>query len=45
MTRLSELKRRLVMVTVAGALLAGVFMLYLRPEFLTMLAEQVWACF
>ncbi|MEI7784969.1 MAG: hypothetical protein WCK08_11340 [Betaproteobacteria bacterium] len=27
------------------ALSAGVFMLYLQPAFLVLLAEQVWACF
>jgi hypothetical protein len=45
MNRLSELKRRLLIATVAAALLAGIFMLYLQPEFLRMVAEQVWACF
>ncbi|MCS4509253.1 hypothetical protein [Xylophilus ampelinus] len=29
----------------AAVLLAGVFMLYLQPEFLRALADQVWACF
>ena len=28
-----------------AAVLAGVFMLYLQPEFLRALADQVWACF
>ncbi|MFE8645345.1 hypothetical protein ACFX58_09710 [Sphingomonas sp. NCPPB 2930] len=28
----------------ATAVLAGVFMLYLQPEFLRALADQVWAC-
>ena len=28
-----------------GAVLLGVFSLYMRPEFLVMLANQVWACF
>ncbi len=45
MTRLSELKRRLMIAVVASAALAGVFMLYLQPEFLRLVAEQVWACF
>jgi type II secretory pathway component PulM len=45
MNRLSELKRRLLIATVAAALLAGVFMLFLQPEFVQMVAEQVWACF
>jgi hypothetical protein len=45
MTRLHELKKRLLIATVAAAVLAGVFMLYLQPEFLRVMAEQVWACF
>ena len=45
MTRLPEFKRNLLTAAVAVALLAGVFMLYLQPEFLTMVAEQVWTCF
>ena len=28
-----------------GALLLSVFWLYTRPDFLVMLADQVWACF
>ena len=32
-------------VLLAAAVLAGVFMLYLQPEFLRALADQVWACF
>jgi hypothetical protein len=31
--------------TAALAALAGVFMLYLQPEFMVGLANQVWACF
>jgi len=27
------------------AVLAGVFMLYTRPEFLVDMANQLWACF
>lgn len=27
------------------AALAGVFMLYTRPDFLVSLADQIWACF
>lgn len=45
MTRLSELKKTLLIAVVASAALAGVFMLYLQPEFLRLVAEQVWACF
>jgi hypothetical protein len=29
----------------AVAVLAGVFAMYLRPEFLVDLSNQVWACF
>lgn len=29
----------------AVAVLLGVFSLYMRPEFLVMLANQIWACF
>ena len=29
----------------AAAVLGGVFLLYLQPEFLRALADQVWACF
>lgn len=32
-------------VLLAAAVLAAVFMLYLQPEFLRTLADQVWACF
>ncbi len=45
MTRLSELKKRLMIAAVVSAVLMGVFMLYLQPEFLRLVAEQVWACF
>ncbi len=31
--------------TAACAVLAGVFAMYLRPEFLVTLADQVWSCF
>ena len=29
----------------AMAVLAGVFLLYLQPDFMVTLAQQVWACF
>lgn len=29
----------------ALAVLLGVFSLYLRPDFMVQLAQQVWACF
>ena len=31
--------------SIALAVLAGVFMMYLQPEFMVGLANQVWACF
>jgi hypothetical protein len=30
---------------VALAMLLGVFSLYVRPDFMVMLADMVWACF
>ncbi|WP_255358203.1 hypothetical protein [Pseudorhodoferax sp. Leaf274] len=38
-------KLRLLGWTAALAVLGGVFMLYLQPEFVVGLANQVWACF
>lgn len=37
--------RTLVGYSAALAVLMGVFSLYLRPDFLVDLANQVWACF
>lgn len=37
--------RRLSVFGLAGVALLGVFLLYARPEFLVMLAEQLWSCF
>ena len=37
--------RKLALYTLAVAAVLGVFALYLRPEFLLTLADQVWACF
>jgi hypothetical protein len=31
--------------TVATAALAGVFMLYARPDFMVQMVNQVWGCF
>lgn len=31
--------------SIALAVLAGVFTMYLQPEFMVGLANQVWACF
>jgi hypothetical protein len=31
--------------TAAVALLLGVFSLYLRPEFMVAMADQIWSCF
>ncbi|MFO6419698.1 hypothetical protein ACLBKS_05815 [Hylemonella sp. W303a] len=41
MTRL----QRLLIWTAALAAVAAAFALYLRPEFMVTLADQVWACF
>lgn len=38
-------KRRVALTVLALAALAGVFVLYTRPEFLVQLSNQVWACF
>lgn len=37
--------RRIAAYTAAVAVLLAVFGLYLRPEFLVMMADQIWACF
>ena len=37
--------RRVVSGCAALALLLAVFMLYTRPEFMLVLAQQIWACF
>ncbi len=37
--------RKLALYALAVAAMLGVFALYLRPEFLLALADQVWACF
>lgn len=39
------LHKRLGIVALALALLAGVFALYTRPDFMVQMANQVWACF
>ncbi|KQM68669.1 hypothetical protein [Xylophilus sp. Leaf220] len=43
--RLVRVALRAAAALLATAVLAGVFMLYLQPEFLRALADQVWACF
>lgn len=40
-----KLQPRLLSYAVALALLLLVFSLYLQPEFMVTLAQQVWACF
>lgn len=37
--------RKLAVYALAIAATLGVFALYLRPEFLLTLADQIWACF
>jgi hypothetical protein len=36
---------RLLVWALALALLLGVFALYLQPDFMVQLAQQLWACF
>lgn len=45
MTHLSPRLRRLALWSGAAALLSAVFALYLRPDFVVSLANQIWACF
>lgn len=37
--------KKIALYALALAVLAGVFALYLRPDFLVDLSNQVWACF
>ncbi|WP_256440972.1 hypothetical protein [Rhodoferax sp. AJA081-3] len=39
------LRKRLAVAALALAVLAGVFVLYTRPDFMVQMANQVWACF
>lgn len=39
------LRLRVIAGIVAIALLAAVFLLYTRPDFMVQMANQVWACF
>ncbi len=39
------LGKRLAIAGLALAALAGVFVLYTRPDFMVQMANQVWACF
>ncbi len=39
------LRHRVIAGIVAIALLAAVFLLYTRPDFMVQMANQVWACF
>lgn len=39
------LVRRWAAYSLALAVLAGVFLLYLQPDFMVTVAQQVWACF
>jgi hypothetical protein len=38
-------RKRLAIAGLAAAALAGVFLLYTRPDFMVQMANQVWACF
>ena len=37
--------KRLLLGAVAALVLAGVFLLYIQPDFMVQMANQVWACF
>ncbi len=39
------LGKRLAVAALAMAALAGVFVMYTRPDFMVQMANQVWACF
>ena len=39
------LVRRMAVYSLALAALVGVFLLYLRPDFMVTLAQQGWGCF
>ncbi|MEG3000331.1 MAG: hypothetical protein RR855_07250 [Comamonas sp.] len=43
--RLLQGWRRALVWAVVAAVLAAVFALYLQPDFMVTLANQVWACF
>ncbi len=38
-------KGQITLLALALAALAGVFVLYTRPDFLLQLSNQIWACF
>jgi hypothetical protein len=38
-------KNNLLLFALATVVLAGVFLLYLQPDFMVQMANQVWACF
>jgi hypothetical protein len=38
-------RARLLVYAAAMAVLAGVFTLYLQPEFMMNMADQLWSCF
>jgi hypothetical protein len=40
-----SLRKYLLLVAVAAAVLVGVFLLYAQPDFMVQMANQVWACF
>ncbi len=39
------LRKRIALGGLAVAALAGVFVMYTRPDFMVQMANQVWACF
>lgn len=38
-------RKRLLIGALAAAVLAGVFLLYTRPDFMVQMANQLWSCF
>ena len=40
-----SLRKSLLLVAVASAVLAGVFLMYSQPDFMVQMANQMWACF
>jgi hypothetical protein len=39
------LRKRVAMAGLVAVALAGVFVMYTRPDFMVQMANQVWACF
>jgi cell division protein FtsL len=37
--------RKLLLVLLAGLVLTGVSLMYLQPDFMVMMSNQLWSCF